>query len=33
LYKEWKIKKLEITRWVSCKSKRLKVGELIIKNY
>lgn len=33
LYSEWKIAKLEATRFISCKKKRLKVNELIITNY
>lgn len=33
LYKGWKIESIPVTRWVSCKSKRIKVRELIIKNY
>jgi DNA adenine methylase len=33
LYKGWNIKKVEATRFVSCKSQRKKVSELLIKNY
>ena len=33
LYKGWSIKSIPTTRWVSCKSERIKVRELIIKNY
>jgi DNA adenine methylase len=33
LYKGWNIVSIPITRWVSCKSERIKVKELIIKNY
>ena len=33
LYKGWDINSVPITRWVSCKSQRIKVRELIIKNY
>ncbi len=33
LYKGWKIDKLNITRWISCKTDKIKVGELIIRNY
>lgn len=31
--KKWKKKKLKTTRWVSCKSERKQVAELLIKNY
>jgi DNA adenine methylase len=33
LYKGWDIIKLNTTRFISCKSERMKVDELIIKNY
>ena len=33
LYKRWKIVELQVTRYISCKSKRNKITELIIKNY
>jgi DNA adenine methylase len=33
LYKDWNIITLETTRWVSCKSMRKKVNELLIMNY
>lgn len=33
LYKDWNIIELETTRFINCKSKRLKVNELIITNY
>jgi len=33
LYKGWKIEKLNITRWISCKTDRKKVDELIIRNF
>jgi len=33
LYKDWNIKKLQTTRYISCKSKRTKVHELVITNY
>lgn len=33
LYKNWNIFELNTTRYVSCKSERLKVKELIIRNY
>jgi DNA adenine methylase len=31
--KKWRKKKLKTTRWVSCKSERKQVAELLIKNY
>jgi DNA adenine methylase len=33
LYKSWNIRMLPVTRWITCKSKRHKVNELIITNY
>jgi len=33
MYKGWSITKTEVTRWISCKKERIKVNELIIKNY
>ena len=33
LYKDWEINELEVTRFISAKSFKRKVGELIIKNY
>jgi len=33
LYEDWNIVEIETTRWVSCKSERKKVTELLIKNY
>ena len=33
LYSQWTIEKIPVTRSVSCKKERLKIHELIIKNY
>lgn len=33
LYNNWNINELETTRYISCKSKRIKVNELIITNF
>lgn len=33
LYKSWHIRKLPVTRWITCKAKRHKVNELVITNY
>lgn len=33
LYKKWEINQLETTRYISCKAKKHKVNEIIIKNY
>lgn len=33
LYEKWNIHELQTTRYISCKSERLKVNELVITNY
>jgi len=33
LYKRWNMMKIEVTRFITCKSIRYKIGELIITNY
>lgn len=33
LYKNWNLHELQTTRYISCKSKRLKINELVITNY
>lgn len=33
LYKGWKIKEVPVVRYISCKKDRVKINELIIKNY
>jgi DNA adenine methylase len=33
LYKNWNVSKIPVTRWITCKSLRHKVNELVITNY
>lgn len=33
LYKHWNIRKLHVTRWITCKAQKHKVDELVITNY
>jgi DNA adenine methylase len=33
LYKDWNVIEVPVVRYVSCKTERIKVNELIIKNY